>query len=106
MDPLCFAEDGACMTNESQPVLFAESDIGTPVTSMPPERSPATPRLNKPERLQGEMRCESLDQRLDADHPARVIWKLVEGLDLSCLYERIRAVEGQAGRNPSDPRVL
>ena len=52
------------------------------------------------------MRCESLDQRLDADHTARVIWRLVQGLDLSCLYQQIGAVEGVAGRNASDPRVL
>lgn len=66
----------------------------------------ATPRFNRPERLQAEFRAESLDQRLDRDHPARVIWAIVEGLDLSRLYERIAAVEGEAGRNPSDPRVL
>src|SRR5437588_8366731 len=52
------------------------------------------------------MRCESLDQRLDADHPVRLVWKLVEGLDLSALYQQIDAVEGIAGRNASDPRVL
>jgi transposase len=52
------------------------------------------------------MRCESLDQRLDADHTARIIWQLVQGLDLSSLYHQIDAVEGVAGRNASDPRVL
>jgi transposase len=66
----------------------------------------APPRVNRPERLQGELRAESLDQRLDRDHPARVVWAIVEGLDLSSLYERIAAVEGEAGRNASDPRVL
>jgi transposase len=52
------------------------------------------------------MRCESLDQRLDADHVARVVWQLVQGLDLSGLYQQIDAVEGVAGRNASDPQVL
>lgn len=94
------------MNNESQPMLFAKSEIATPATPMPPERSAATPRLNKPERLQGEMRCESLDQRLDADHQARVVWQLVQGLDLSSLYQKIDAVEGVPGRNASDPQVL
>lgn len=98
------------MTNDSQSMLFEKSEIDTlttPTPSAPPrERSPAKPRLNKPERLQGEMRCESLDQRLDADHPARAIWQLVQGLDLSCLYQQIDAVEGVAGRNASDPQVL
>jgi transposase len=98
------------MTNDSQAMLFTESDIdtlATPTVSAPPrEKSAATPRVNKPERVQGEMRFESLDQRLDADHTARVIWQLVQGLDLSCLYQQINAVEGGAGRNASDPQVL
>lgn len=63
-------------------------------------------RLNKPERLQGEMRFESLDQRLELDHLARIVWQVVEGLDLSALYDRIDAVQGVPGRNPTDPRVL
>lgn len=63
-------------------------------------------RINKPERFQGEMHMESLDQRLDTDHEARVVWSVVEGLDLSPLYQQIDAVEGVPGRNASDPRVL
>ncbi len=102
------------MTNETQPVLFSHVELETPstapATSAPPPgsaaRVPSTPRLNKPERLQVEMHCESLDQRLDADHPVRLVWKLVESLDLSSLYQEIDAVEGVAGRNASDPRVL
>lgn len=101
------------MTNDSAAMLFSISEIETPTTasaasaSAPPrERPSARPRLNKPERLQGEMRCESLDQRLDADHTARIVWRLVQGLDLSCLYQPIDAVEGVAGRNASDPQVL
>jgi transposase len=80
----------------------AADDDGALVT---PLVTPA-PRFNMPERFQGEFRAESLDQRLDADHDARLVWKLVEGLDLSVLYHEIKAVEGQPGRNPSDPRVL
>jgi transposase len=94
------------MTPEIQPVLFSPAETMAASETPAMASTPPAPRFHRPERLQGEMRCESLDQRLDADHPARVIWKLVERLDLSCLYERIRAVEGQAGRNPSDPRVL
>ena len=96
------------MTNDSRPMLFAKSEVDalTPPTASATPRPAATPRLNKPERLQGEMRCESLDQRLDADHTARLIWQLVQGLDLSSLYLNIDAVEGVAGRNASDPQVL
>jgi transposase len=98
------------MTNDSHPLLFANSEIDTPLP--PPasttarERSTATPRVNKPKRSQVQMRFESLDQRLDADHTARVVWQVVQGLDLSSLYQQIDAVEGGAGRNASDPRVL
>lgn len=98
------------MTNDRQAMLFTESELDTLMTptasATPRQRPKPAPRLNKPERLQGEMRCESLDQRLDADHPARLVWQLVQGLDLSCLYQEIDAVEGVAGRNASDPQVL
>ena len=98
------------MTNDSQPLLFEKSEVEAPAASKTSatvrERPPAAPRVNKPERLQIEMRCESLDQRLDAEHSARVVWQVVQGLDLSSLYEKIDAVEGVAGRNASDPRVL
>lgn len=96
------------MSNQSQPVLFA-GEPETQAVSKPTRAAEGVgpaPRINKPERLQAEMRCESLDQRLDADHPARLVWKLVEGLDLSVLHQQIEAVEGVAGRNASDPRVL
>ena len=91
-------------------MLFTKAEIDTlaaaATSATAPQRAAATPRLNKPERLQGEMRCEALDQRLDADHTARVVWRLVQGLDLSCLYGQIGAVEGVAGRNATDPQVL
>ena len=98
------------MSNDSQPMLFTKSEIDTLKASVPSstpcERPTPAPRLNKPERLQGDMRIESLDQRLDADHTARLVWQLVQGLDLSSLYQQIDAVEGVAGRNATDPQVL
>jgi transposase len=93
------------MLNQNQPLMFPIADLESP-TPAKARHAPSAPRLNKPERLQGEMRCESLDQRLDAEHPARLIWQLVQGLDLSALYQNIAAVEGVAGRNGSDPQVL
>lgn len=47
-----------------------------------------------------------LDQLLTDDHQARVVWRFVEGLDLTALYARIRAVAGHPGRPPADPRLL
>ena len=48
----------------------------------------------------------SLDQLLTDDHPARLVWAYVESLDLSELYQAIRAVEGHVGRDPIDPKIL
>ncbi|MBW3543882.1 MAG: IS1182 family transposase [Planctomycetes bacterium] len=63
-------------------------------------------RVQRPQRQQIEWRPLSLDQWLPADHRARIVWQYVESLDLAPLYERIRAVEGGAGRDAVDPRIL
>ena len=36
----------------------------------------------------------------------RVVWRSVDSLDLSPLYAKIRAVEGTAGRDAVDPKIL
>lgn len=64
------------------------------------------PRLRVPVRDQAEMSWESLDQRLDPDSQARVVWGLVSQLDLDAWLKEIRAVEHHAGRNAIDPRLL
>jgi transposase len=63
-------------------------------------------RVQRPERKQIEWRAASLDQMIPSDHRVRMVWAYVEGLDLTPLYEKIRAVEGHAGRDPVDPRML
>jgi transposase len=52
------------------------------------------------------MRCLALDQLLPNDHPARLVWAYVEGLDLTPLYQAIQARQGNAGRDANDPRIL
>jgi transposase len=96
-----------------QGMLFAAAELQAAIplpsasaTATGQESVKPAPRINKPERLQGEMRTESLDARLDADHPARLVWTFVEGLDLAELFERVKAVEGSAGRNVTDFRVI
>lgn len=71
------------MSNEMQPVLFPGAELALPAATAEAvaDGSVRTPRLNKPERLKGEMRFESLEERLDSDHSARLVWRLVEGLD-------------------------
>src|SRR4051794_7065335 len=63
------------------------------------------PRLHSPDRHQ-LLSSMTIDELLEADHPARAVWSYVEGLDLTFLYDRIRARRGVAGRPPIDPRLL
>src|SRR5688572_23988830 len=63
-------------------------------------------RTKRPERTQVEMQFLSLDQWLDADHRVRIVWQYVDSLDLSELYESIKATEGNVGRDAIDPRIL
>jgi transposase len=46
-----------------------------------------------------------LEDLLDTDHQARVVWDFCLGLDLQPLYEPIRSREGGPGRAAIDPRL-
>jgi transposase len=75
----------------------------------PPAQPPVTfgrPRLRTANRQQVVFRAAALDELIPPDHPARTVWEYVEGLDLSSLYQSIKAVEGNAGRPPIDPKIL
>ena len=65
-----------------------------------------TPRLRIPHRNQVEMHWATLDELLEPEHPARLVWNCVAGLDLGRWLKRIKAVEGVVGRNATDPRLL
>ncbi len=65
-----------------------------------------TPRLRVPHRDQVEISWSSLDDRLDPDSQARVVWSLVCQLDLDLWLKDIKAIEGHVGRNATDPRLL
>src|SRR4051794_6941834 len=71
-----------------------------------PVEPPGKPRFQRAQRRQMAWRALSLDQMLPADHQARVVWAYVESLDISPLYDQIRAVEGHVGRSPIDPKIL
>jgi len=66
----------------------------------------AAARMNSPDRTQVDPNPKRIDDLIPMDHKARLVWELVQGLDLTPLYERIKAVEGHAGRPPIDPRIL
>jgi transposase len=63
-------------------------------------------RTQRPERTQVEMQMLSLEQMIDADHRVRYVWQYVESLDLSPLYDQIKAAGANAGRPPIDPQIL
>jgi len=86
-----------------QPTLFDLPEDGRDVS---PSQAGGRPRLRMAQREQVVMRTLSLDQMLPPDDDARVVWDFVCQCDLSRLLDRIRAVEGNVGRNATDPRIL
>lgn len=64
------------------------------------------PRLRVPVRDQIEMHMLSLDEMLEPEHPARMVWQSVCQLDLQAWLGEIKAVDGVAGRDHTDPRLL
>ncbi len=64
------------------------------------------PRLREAERRQVTLRIASLDDLLAAVHPARLVWRFVEGLDLGALHAGIRSVAGHRGHPAADPKIL
>ena len=64
------------------------------------------PRMKSPDRWQIDPDPKRIDDLIPPDHKARLVWELVQGLDMTPLYQRIKAVEGHAGRPPIDPRIL
>ena len=62
-------------------------------------------RVLRPDRGQLCWDMVDLDSQIEADHPARVVWGFVEGLQLDELYASIKAREGVPGRPTPDPRL-
>src|SRR5262245_63198214 len=88
-----------------QPTLF-ELPADPPAETQPATQARGRPRLRTANREQIVCRAAPLDALIADDHPARIAWAYVEGLDLAPLYDRIKAVEGAAGRPPIDPKIL
>jgi len=64
------------------------------------------PRIKEVDRRQMLMRAVDIEQLVRQDDEVRAIWEMVGRLDLGSYHDSIRAVEGVAGREPVDPRVL
>lgn len=63
-------------------------------------------RLRIPERRQVRMVMESLEDTIDIEHPVRLVWQVVERIDLSRIEAGIKARVGVVGRDSTDPRLL
>lgn len=74
-----------------------------PTTSVAPELRPLRLRSVNRQLLLPAM---TLDQLIEPDHPARDVWRFVENLDLTLLYNSLRARANAPGRPPIDPRIL
>jgi transposase len=74
--------------------------------SATPTPSVGVPRLRIAVRDQIVFRSAALDDLIPPEHTARVIWEYVVGLDLTVLFEPIKAVQRRPGRSPIDPRIL
>src|SRR5258708_37164054 len=70
------------------------------------EKSQARVRLRRPERGQMAMMVQCPDDLVSANHPVRMVMAVGEKLDLSRFHEPIKAREGQAGRDATDPQLL
>lgn len=79
---------------------------GLPEQAAPERALRGLPRLRMAERRQVELRAVTLDELVPADHRVRLVWRFVEGLDLTALHATIKAVEGRPGHPPPDPRIL
>jgi len=64
------------------------------------------PRVQQVNRQQLILRPLDIEQLVPEDHEVRAIWEFVGQMDICRYYEDIRAVEGVAGREPIDPRLL
>src|SRR3990172_2791736 len=70
------------------------------------EAAVPAPRIKLPDRSQIDPNPKRIDDLIPPDHKARLVWELVRELDLTPLYQQIKAVAGHAGRPAIDPRIL
>lgn len=71
-----------------------------------PATDTASVRLRVPDRTQVEMKVESPDDLIPADHAARSVWQVAASMDLSAFLQPIKARDGVCGRDSTDPRLL
>ena len=71
-----------------------------------PKQPAARPKYRAIQRERGEFVDLYIDHLIGADHPARLIWKIVETLDLSTFETEVASFEKGVGRSRWPPQVL
>ncbi len=101
------------MSNQTPQTVIAVTDDLLPMPT--PTAGPAlaaagepaaAPRLRKANRFQVTMECRCPDELVPANHRVRVLWQVMQQQDWSAFWEPIKAREGIAGRDATDPCVL
>jgi transposase len=72
----------------------------------PKEGARGRPRFKRIDRGQTVFRTVVIEELIEQDHPARAIWEFSGKLDLGAYGGPVKAVEGVAGREPWDVRLL
>ena len=67
---------------------------------------PRRVRMAEPMRRQGIIRFEMPEDTLPPDHRARLLWRVLQTLDLSAFRAKAKAVQGRAGRDVLSPSML
>jgi transposase len=70
------------------------------------EQKEAAVRLRMPQRCQLGWVAQCVEDLVESDHEVRLVMSVVEKLDMSEFYAPIKAREGSAGRDATDPRLL
>jgi transposase len=70
------------------------------------ERRAAKPHIREPERTQGVIHFEMQDDVLVPTHPARLLWNMLGGFDLSAFSAYVSSAVGDAGRPLLSPRMM
>jgi len=87
-------------------VSASEVQSRAPAATAAAGQEKAAPRLKAVDRSQLMLRTIDVEQLIDEDHPARAIWVFTGRMDWSGFCTSIQAVEGVAGREAWDPRLL
>lgn len=94
------------MQQDTPETLFVMPAEAPEAVGKGPQVPPAPPRLRRADRAQVLLRPCALDETLDADHKARLVWAMVKGWDLSRFLEVIAARGETAGRAAIDPLIV